>query len=61
MPEDEIQSDGPLGEIESIPVASRHERRAEKLKAIAARCAERPIHDTRSAEELVGYDSHGAP
>ena len=31
------------------------------LLAIGARCAALPDQDTRSAEEILGYDEHGLP
>ena len=32
---------------------------AERLDAIALHCAALPDHDTRTPEEIVGYDDHG--
>ena len=34
---------------------------AEELLAIGARCAALPVLDTRSAEEILGYDENGLP
>lgn len=34
---------------------------AERLDAIARRCAERPRRDHRTAEEILGYDDNGLP
>ncbi len=34
---------------------------AERLDAIALHCAQLPDQDTRSAEEIIGYDAFGAP
>jgi antitoxin VapB len=34
---------------------------AAKLDALAKECAALPDFDTRSPEEIVGYDEHGAP
>ena len=33
----------------------------EKLREISDRCAARPVIDTRSDDELVGYDEFGIP
>lgn len=32
-----------------------------KIKAIARRCSSRPTLDTRSADEIIGYDEIGLP
>jgi antitoxin VapB len=42
----------------------RHKRRdprdlAERLNEIARHCASLPDHDTRAADEIVGYDENG--
>ena len=34
---------------------------AERLNAIALHCASLPDHDTRSPDEIIGYDEHGLP
>ncbi|MES1943261.1 Rv0623 family protein transcription factor [Salinisphaera sp. PC39] len=34
---------------------------ADDLQEIARRCAQRPVRDRRTPEELVGYDEHGLP
>jgi antitoxin VapB len=36
-------------------------RLSEQLLKIAKRCAELPIQDRRSADDIVGYDEHGLP
>ena len=36
-------------------------RLAAELLEIGARCAALPDLDTRSAEEIIGYDEHGLP
>jgi antitoxin VapB len=36
-------------------------RLSEQLLAIGRRCAQLPVRDGRSAEDLVGYDEHGLP
>ena len=33
----------------------------EKLLEISDRCANRPVLDSCSAEEIIGYDEHGVP
>ena len=34
---------------------------ADQLDEIASRCAALPDLDTRTAEEIIGYDEHGVP
>ena len=34
---------------------------ADELLAIGAHCAALPDIDTRSADEIIGYDQHGVP
>jgi antitoxin VapB len=34
---------------------------AERLDAIALHCASLPDYDTRTADEIVGYDEYGVP
>jgi antitoxin VapB len=36
-------------------------RLADELDAIALRCAALPVRDRRPADEILGYDEHGAP
>ena len=36
-------------------------RLSEQLLKIARRCAQLPVQDRRSAEEIIGYDEHGLP
>jgi antitoxin VapB len=36
-------------------------RLADELDAIARECAALPVLDDRPAEEILGYDEHGAP
>ena len=46
---------------------SREQRRRpdptvrEKLTEIADRCARRPVLDSRTDDEIIGYDEHGLP
>ena|ERR1700681_2692026 len=39
----------------------RGPRLSEELLKIGRRCARLPVQDTRSADEIVGYDEHGLP
>ena len=41
--------------------ARRQSRLSEDLRRIGERCSALPILDTRSAEEIIGYDSQGLP
>ncbi len=36
-------------------------RLADELDEIALHCATLPVHDTRPADEILGYDRHGVP
>jgi antitoxin VapB len=36
-------------------------RLADELKAIAEHCANLPVLDARSADQILGYDEHGLP
>lgn len=36
-------------------------RLRDQLRAIRQRCAQLPVLDTRSPDEIVGYDDHGVP
>lgn len=36
-------------------------RLSEQLLAIGQRCAQLPVRDGRSADDIVGYDEHGLP
>jgi antitoxin VapB len=36
-------------------------RLADDLEAIAEHCANLPVLDARSADEILGYDEHGLP
>ena len=42
------------GRTRSIPLS-------EELAGIRRRCAALPVLDTRTAEEILGYDEHGLP
>jgi antitoxin VapB len=39
----------------------RGPRLSEELLKIGRRCARLPVQDTRSTDEIVGYDEHGLP
>ena len=41
--------------------ATRGPSFGEELRAISQRCAALPDLDTRSAEEIIGYDENGVP
>ena len=47
--------------LERLRGAVPRERRREALARIADRSAGRPVHDARSADEILGYDSLGVP
>jgi antitoxin VapB len=36
-------------------------RLIDELRAICIRCAALPDHDTRTPEEIIGFDEHGIP
>ena len=36
-------------------------RLADELDAIALHCARLPVQDSRSADDILGYDEHGLP
>ena len=40
---------------------SRSPRVRDELRAIRERCAQYPVLDHRSADEILGYDEHGLP
>ena len=44
-----------------IARARRARPLAERLDEIALRCAALPDSDTRTPEEIIGYDEHGLP
>ena len=41
--------------------AERRRRTSRSLRDITERFVALPVHDTRSADEIVGYDTHGLP
>ena len=36
-------------------------RLADELDEIALHCARLPVHDSRPADDILGYDEHGLP
>lgn len=38
-----------------------HRRLADELDEIALRCARLPVRDSRSPDEILGYDENGLP
>lgn len=40
---------------------AKRRRLADDLDEIALHCAQLPVRDRRSAEEIIGYDEHGLP
>lgn len=40
---------------------TRGPKLSEDLLAIGRRCADLPVHDSRTPEEILGYDRHGLP
>jgi len=47
--------------IERVRRARSKRRLADELDGIAIHCATLPIHDRRSADEIIGYDEQGIP
>ena len=47
--------------LERVRRARAKRRLADELDEIALHCANRPKHDLRSAEEILGYDENGLP
>jgi antitoxin VapB len=39
----------------------RDKNLVERLNEIALHCASLPDYDTRTADEIIGYDEHGVP
>lgn len=40
---------------------TRGTKLSDDLLVIGRRCAALPVHDTRAADEILGYDRHGLP
>lgn len=47
--------------LERVRPKRRGKSLADRLDAIARRCAAAPELDPRSADEIIGYDEHGLP
>jgi antitoxin VapB len=47
--------------VERLAAKRRARSLADELDAIARRCAELPVMDARTEEEILGYDEHGLP
>lgn len=48
-------------EVRRLALAQKPAARLEEVKAIIARVAARPAKDTRTADEVIGYDDNGLP
>jgi antitoxin VapB len=47
--------------VERLAARRRARSLADELDEIARRCAKLPVLDTRTEEEILGYDEHGVP
>jgi antitoxin VapB len=47
--------------IQRVRRARAKRRLADELDEIALHCATLPVRDTRSADEIMGYDENGLP
>ena len=47
--------------LERIRRTRTKRRLADELDEIALHCSTLPLHDRRSADEIMGYDEHGLP
>ena len=47
--------------LERLGARRRGRSLADELDEIALRCAALPVKDTRTADEIIGYDEHGVP
>jgi antitoxin VapB len=47
--------------LERVRRTRAKRRLADELDEIAVHCSSLPIRDTRSADEIMGYDEHGLP
>lgn len=50
-----------LERLERVRRAHTKRRLADQLDEIALHCAALPVRDTRSADEIIGYDGNGLP
>lgn len=47
--------------IERVRRGKTRRRLADELDEIAVHCSALPVRDTRSDDEIMGYDEHGLP
>jgi antitoxin VapB len=47
--------------LQRVRRARTKRRLADDLDEIALHCSTLPVRDTRSADEIIGYDEHGLP
>jgi antitoxin VapB len=47
--------------LERVRRARSKRRLVDELDQIAVHCASLPLQDSRSADEILGYDEHGIP
>jgi antitoxin VapB len=47
--------------LQRIRRARARRRLADELDEIALHCSALPVRDTRTADEIMGYDEHGLP
>jgi antitoxin VapB len=47
--------------LQRLRRARTKRRLADDLDEIALHCSTLPVHDTRSDDEIIGYDEHGLP
>jgi hypothetical protein len=43
------------------PTSTARKPDLQRIRAIAARCSNRPVIDPRSADDIIGYDEFGVP
>ncbi len=48
-------------EVHRLALAEKPEARLDEINEIIDRIANRPARDTRTADEIIGYDDHGLP
>ncbi len=47
--------------LERVRREKTRRRLADELDPIADHCSSLPVHDSRTAEGIIGYDEHGFP
>ncbi len=57
----DIEQDLPAPEERKGESGERTSRLRDELRAIRRRCADLPVVDERSADEILGYDERGLP